>query len=314
MIDLFKHFKDQEVDTPDNWCLWVWDTEDDFLLSWDAELPDLRQQDNVYYAYNQKKKSAWSSDCTLFWPITAVSALLNRRFSDDNIEWVRDIAHSRWKEDKKWWYIQMWVKAVCDYVNEHAKEWWVPKVVYYKTPIGSELFWKAIKLKNFAVVWINWNAKLTLDYSDWVLDSKKLDWARTRWHCLCNTISDDDNTKAKAVDNYNSDKTNYIPAKSNEYKIGNNSTFNSDIYQWYAYIITKETTDEEEVERLQKMAVIIKWNVESNSTQWNNIDWIKSLTNDDAYLEAIKEYQAALHKFNDIQRKKFETIKKMLDK
>jgi hypothetical protein len=49
-----------------NGVIAVGEDSNDYLLSGDTTIPTLSEQDYVYYTYNQDKKYAWRSDCTLF--------------------------------------------------------------------------------------------------------------------------------------------------------------------------------------------------------------------------------------------------------
>lgn len=303
---------EKELNIPFDWVLWVGESKEDYLLNGDVTIPTLEDGDDIYFAYNQSKKNNWKSDCTLFAPMTAISALFNYKFTDEEIESIRSLAHTMGKVDNKWWYTQLWVKCICDRWNTNRASQY-SAVTYWRTPIASDLFFEATKKKNLVVVSINGNGKLTIEQSTGVMSSTNLDGAKTYGHALSNTGTTYNwEEKIKGVDNYNKQKD-YLPnPPQNEYVVLNEAAFKGSIYQASAYIIVREVEDLEERGRLEKMKAIVEKNIADNSSAWNDIEVMKVYTNDTAYNEQIVEYQSALHTFNNIQREKLKTIKAML--
>ena len=82
-----------------DWVIWFSNDDRDYLLSWDVAIPELTMQDDIYFSYNQAKQQKTRNDCTLYWPITAVSNLMNYKFSDAEI--MEIVALSREREN--WW-------------------------------------------------------------------------------------------------------------------------------------------------------------------------------------------------------------------
>ena len=69
----------------DNWLLWDWYKQTDFILSSSNNLPDLFKQDDIIYEYNQ-----WTSqDCTIYSAIGAVSDLMNYQFTAEEIKEIK---------------------------------------------------------------------------------------------------------------------------------------------------------------------------------------------------------------------------------
>ena len=97
-------------------------TTDYLLEGFDDALPDLIQQDNIIYAYNQYKQSWSKKSCTVFSALGAISDLFNYEFPLDEIKKVDDMSYSRGRMKDSGWWTQAAVKLVADYWNEHHKD------------------------------------------------------------------------------------------------------------------------------------------------------------------------------------------------
>ena len=76
-----------------NWCLWDGHTKNDYLLSAEEinALPELEQQDDVIFEYNQGD----SNDCTIYNALGALSDLYNREVTQEQIEECNEESYKR---------------------------------------------------------------------------------------------------------------------------------------------------------------------------------------------------------------------------
>jgi hypothetical protein len=149
-------------------------------------------------------------------------------------------------------------------------------------------------------------------HDDNIVESILLDGARTYGHCLCNSYAPS-LSGVRFVDSYNSNKETYAPdIKSNEYIIKDKAIFNGNIYQASAYIILPKPDDTAEIERLKAIKAILDENMTANSEQWNVVTRYADKINDKDFMYEVKLYQDALHRFNEVSRKKLATVTKML--
>ena len=129
-----------------NWCLWDGIQVTDYLLEWfDDSLPDLIQQDNIIYEYNQYKQSWSKKSCTVFSALGAISDLFNYEFSLEEIKIVDEMSYSRWRFRDQWRWTQAAVKLVADYWNDHHKNKW--EVAYYRVDTKNENVIKNIDVR-----------------------------------------------------------------------------------------------------------------------------------------------------------------------
>jgi hypothetical protein len=146
---------------------------------------------------------------------------------------------------------------------------------------------------------------------DNIVESIKLDGPATYGHCICNSFAPS-LSGVRFVDSYNSDTVNYIPNLSNEYIIKNKAIFDGNIYQVSAYVILPAVEDTKEKERLQAIKEVLTVNMTANSEQWNVVSKYAEKINDVEFMREVKLYQDALHRFNEVSRKKLATVEKML--
>jgi hypothetical protein len=115
----FAMFTEEEM----NGCLGDGIQTTDYLLEgFDDALPDLIQQDNIIYQYNQYRQSWSKKSCTVFSALGAISDLYNYEFSLDEIKKVDDMSYARGRFQDSGWWVQAAVKLVADYWNEHHKD------------------------------------------------------------------------------------------------------------------------------------------------------------------------------------------------
>ena len=162
-------------------CLWLWDSDKDYLLTWAEveQLPDLTEQDTQIYEYNQ-----WTtSHCTLYSAFWAVSDLFNYEWTQVEINQMVDESYERGRIKGEWWYVKSAVDLVADYWNEHHSDLW--KVVYYRVSLYDTELVDTILKKNYTLCsWYRWNSKYNADFKeDWILNWVSF-WASTYWHAV----------------------------------------------------------------------------------------------------------------------------------
>ena len=166
-----------------DWVIWFSNDDRDYLLSWDVAIPELTMQDDIYFSYNQAKQQKTRNDCTLYWPITAVSNLMNYKFSDAEIMEIVALSRERGKTDEAGRWIQMGVKCVVDRWNSKMDK----KLIYFATDKRSDFYYDAMDKKHFVVVGISGNAALSRETNNGEIKWDNLIGAKTYGHCLCNT-------------------------------------------------------------------------------------------------------------------------------
>lgn len=294
-----------------DWVIWFSNDDRDYILNGDVNVPDIETLDDIYFSYNQAKQQKTRNDCTLYWPITAVSNLMNHKFSDEEIMEIVALSRERGKTDDAGRWIQMWVKAVVDRWNSKKDK----KLMYFATDKRSDFYYDAMDKKHFVVIGISGNAALTKETLTGELKSDKLTGAKTYWHCLCNTNGGDG--YKKAVDNYNTnDLRGYNETKEpnplgNEYKVYMN-VYKGNIYQASGFVILPKPDDKEEIKRLNDFKDLIIKSILSNKEEWHRLSQLSSLTNDKYYKAVLADAQWYLNRVNNEHRAKLDTIITML--
>ena len=273
-----------------NWCLWDGIQVTDYLLEWfDDALPDLIQQDNIIYEYNQYKQSWSKKSCTVFSALGAISDLFNYEFSLEEIKIVDEMSYSRWRFRDQWRWTQAAVKLVADYWNDHHKNKW--EVAYYRVDTKNENVIKNILDKWYTLMTsFNWNYSYIKDYdSDWILNGTKF-WAATFWHAI-------------NVRKVNWKRCCKDSAAGTEHNIYELEHLLSEItcYSSNAYIYTKVWENKlTEIKRLNEFRTNLQLAIETNSKMWHQ-------TNDAAY-------RTKLHDMNERNRSKLQDIEMELKK
>ena len=251
-----------------NWCISVWESEEDFLLEWDVSLPELHKQDNVRFSYNQ-----WSSsDCTLYWPTGAISDLFNHEFTAQNIGDIVEMSYTRGRARDKGWQTQLGVKCTVDWRNEHNEN----KVLYFRIAIWDNVYMDALKKWYTIVVSYKGNNDFNKDFFDGVLDGVDFK-PQQYWHCTTNiALLYMDDGKMYIKDSYKWRKGK-DGIDTNIYQIKNIiSLVKNGVFYPACYIIIPEektANKEEDFKRLTAFRNEITKSMASHSAMWN-------LTND----------------------------------
>lgn len=280
--------KEKEKQPITNGCIWVWEQNTDFLMWAEIQLPDLKNQDNIIFQYNQGS----SLDCTLYAPIGAISDLFNYKFTAKEIKEIVDMSYTRWRRIGWGRYTQSWVRCTCDRWNNKFPD---KKVIFFRIELTSQNFIDATNKWYTVVVSYDGNSEYMIDYSKDLI----LNWTRfypsTYWHCTSMRNIDG---KIKVKDSYVWRTWNYVP--TNIYEIADLRWLVRDrTYSPYAYLIVPEERvplTPEEIARLTAFRVAINQNIENNSN-------MRHLTNDQSFKDE-------LHRQNELLRKKLEDIEK----
>ena len=264
-------------------------TTDYLLEGFDDALPDLIQQDNIIYQYNQYKQSWSKKSCTVFSALGAISDLYNYEFPLDEIKKVDDMSYSRGRMKDSGWWVQAAVKLVADYWNEHHKDKW--EVAYYRVDKWNESVIKNILDKGYTLMTsFNGNYSYIKDYdSDWILNGTKF-WAATFGHAI-------------NVRKVNWKRCCKDSAAGTEHNIYELEHLLSEItcYSSNAYIYTKVGENKlTEVKRLNEFRTLLLATIEANSAMWHK-------TNSESY-------KNKLHEMNDLNREKLKDIEVELRK
>ena len=281
------------------WCLWDWAEETDYLLcDWDGDLlPELYQQDNIRFEYNQGNQ-VWSKvSCTIFAAMWMLSDLMNYEFTLDEIKEVDDLSYDnpkyhirhRWE----WWYVKDAVDLVANRWN--SKHWDLGKVAYYRTTKYSDVVDASLK-KNYT---LDTNFCPTVEYakdyyvSDAVLDGYNF-WYKTNWHSV--DIIRDNHRAVK--DSYKWRKTADGKKDCNIYELKHPLAKITNFWS-YLYIYTKVSEDNyERVKELNEFKTLLVQTIENNSAMWHK-------TKDPAYRKKLNE-------MNNANRKKLDDINEQL--
>lgn len=231
-------------------CLGIWETDTDYILdNWDIDLlPELYQQDNIRFEYNQANQNWSKVSCTIFAAVWMLSDLMNYQFKISEIKEIDNLSYNnpkyhirnRWE----WRYVKDAVDLVAKWWNERHTD----KVAYYRMSKYSDMVDWAIKL------WytLDTNYCPTVAYAkdyylDWVLNWYDF-WLKTNGHSVC-VIYD---WVRKIKDNYKG-RTNGDWKDVNIYEVKNPISKLTN-YSSYLYIYTKVSEDHlEEIKRLNSI-------------------------------------------------------------
>ena len=269
------------------WCLGIGEEATDYVLNeWDENLlPDLYQQDNIRYEYNQGNQWWSIKSCTIFAAVWMLSDLMNYEFSLSEIKEIDKLSYERGRMKDQWWYVQSAVKLVADWWNARHKE----KVAYYRVSKYSDMVDKCLDK------WydLDTNYCPTVEYAkdyylDWVLEGTDF-WDKTNWHSVC-VIKD---WVRKIKDNYKWRK-NPDGKDVNVYEV-KNAVAKLTNFSPRLYVYTKVAEDNlEEIKRLNEMKSEVLIAIDTNSKLWH-------MANDNSY-------KNQLHSMNEANRKKLEDI------
>ena len=277
------------------WCLWDWAEDTDYVLcDWDIDLlPELYQQDQIRYEYNQGNQSWSIKSCTIFAAMWMLSDLMNYEFSLDELKEVDKLSYEHGRIQNQWWYVKSAVDLVAKRWNEKHRDLWM--VAYYRVSKYSDMVDKIIEK------WYTMDTNYcpTVEYAkdyylDWVLDWYDF-WTKTNWHSVC-VIND---WVRKIKDNYKWRKNpswkdvNIYEVKNQIAKITN--------YWTYLYVYTKVAEDHmQEIKRLNEIKA--KCNVIIN-----HLGELRNMVND-------SNFQGILHYTAEKMRKKINDANEQLKK
>lgn len=264
----------------------------DYLLcnGFEDALPDLIQQDNIIYEYNQYKQSWSKKSCTIFSAMWALSDLFNIQWDvNKEIKEADWMSYDRGRLPDSWWWVQAAVKLWADWYNasEYAKKYW--QVAYYRVDVTDEDLIKEILSKGYTLMTsFQWNYSYIKDYdSDGILNGTKF-WAATFGHAInVRKI----NWKRCCKDSAKWTDHNIYEL---EHKLSEIWCFSSN-----AYIYTK--VKDNQLERIKKL----------NEIRTRLLQWIP-LNSELWHLTGVKLYQDKLHNMNDTYREWLDTIEKEL--
>lgn len=283
------------IEEIENWCLWDWYENTDFLLT-EADiytLPELYTQDTIRYDYNQWKQTWSKKSCSIFCAVWAMSDLKNYQFSLDEIYEIDWLSYKKGRVDWQGRYTKNAFALVCDWWNKKFPE---NPAAYYAIPFANDEKCEMIMEKNYNL-WVSFN--YTKDYAMDAADNGEIDRAvkwykRLVWHCVNEIIKD----WRKQI------KDNYAWSKSQYYKVNvsNSALYNAWIFHTRAYLFTNVKEDNiGEVKRLERVKTACLNALEYNSQLWHE-------TND-------KTLQKKLHDTNEwIRNNNLKYIEENLNK
>lgn len=259
----------------ENWCLWIgWQTTDYLICDgFEDALPQLYQQDNVIFEYNQQKQEWSKKSCTIFSAIWAISDLFNYEFPLDEIKEIDERSYSLWRFRNSWWWVQSAVKLVADWWNEHHADLW--KVAYYKIDTTDNELVDKILDKGYNIMTnLNWNTKYQLDYlKDAKVDDTEFG-ASTYGHAI-NLVT----INLKKIDGVVCVKDNYKWRKTSNWKTDCNIYSllhypkEISVFWTNGYIYTKVAEDAlEEVKRLNEIKSECYTLIEHLWTLWHLVN------------------------------------------
>lgn len=281
------------IEEIENGCLGVWEKNSDFILDWESIdwLPDLFEQDDIFFEYNQNNQDWSKKSCTIFNAMWAVSDLWNYEFSLGEIKEMDDRSYKpEWGRVKwYWWETQKACELVTKRWNgnkELVKRFW--KIAFYRISMrDDDLVWKVLNKKYTICWWYKGNSAYQRDYrEDAILDGssfgdktyshstalRKIDWVK------------------KIKDSYKWRTYNWRYTNLYEIKPTCREEINGGTFFYWGYVFTKVKEDNyKELIRLEKVRVLCNNALQANSALW---DW----TND-------KVLQNKLHDVNEYIRK-----------
>lgn len=277
-----------------NWMLEVWETDSDFLLEWETELPPLFKQNDIRYEYSQWK----TLHCTLYSSFGALSDLKDYQLTDVDIQEIVDMSVQRGKPLNRWRNTQLGVKCVCDRWNSKFPD---DKVVYFRIDVLSNNYAQVLKNGYTVVMSFKGNNEYSLDhYEDGVVDWVTFN-PSTRWHATTSLYLNDNKVYIK--DSYKGRKRkdwqddNYYQLKDIVWLV------NSWCYYPSAYVIMSEQSLNKNIEDLKRLNGL---KLKINDVITKNSE-IRHLTNSETY-------KAELEGMNNINREKLVDIQRELNK
>lgn len=147
------------------------------------------------YQYNQNEfiESYWPNQCTIYWPMTALSCVVGRQLTKDERWEIATLGTKRDDWDPSMWAnVSTWVDVVRKWWNEKNPDNPVVSFMIENTSTNRRNIYK----KRYSYVsGFYGNQKYNEDASDGVLDGVKF-WVPTYGHCTAELLS-------TVLDNYN---------------------------------------------------------------------------------------------------------------
>lgn len=269
----------KELELETTGCLGIGEEDTDYILdAWDIDLlPNLYQQDNIRYEYNQWNQSWSKVSCTIFAAMWMLSDLMNYEFSLKELKEVDDLSYEKGRIKWQWWYVKSAVDLVAKWWNEKHRD--KGMVAYYRVSKYSDMVDKILEK------WydLDTNYCPTVEYAkdyylDWVLDWTEF-WSKTNWHSVC-VIND---WVRKIKDNYKGRKTADWKANANIYEVKNPLAKITN-YWPRLYVYTKVQEDNmEEIKRLNEVKAKCNVIINHLGELWHmvndtNFQWILHYT------------------------------------
>ena len=255
-------------------CLWTGEQDTDYVLC-DGDidlLPNLYQQDNIRYEYNQSNQSWSKKSCTIFMAIGMVSDLMNYEFSLKEIKEIDELSYEKGRTRWEWWYVKSAVDLVYKWWNTNdklVKKYW--KIAYYTIRKDSTMIDEV--LKKWYTIW--WNFCPTIAYSKDYNTDAVLDWCefgnKTSWHAI--DIIWDENFNNRAVkDSYKGRRTYDNSKESNRYELKHPIVELTNYWSFY-YVYTKVQEDNmEEIKRLNEIKAKCNVIIDHLSGLWHMVN------------------------------------------
>lgn len=230
-------------------CLGAGEQDTDYVLcDWDDDLlPNLYQQDDIRYEYNQSNQSWSKKSCTIFSAIGAVSDLKNYKFPLDEIKEIDELSYTKGRIRGEGWYVNSAANLVRQWWNEHHRDLWM--IANYRISKYSPMLDEAIKKKytifgNYCPTWAyskDYNTDAVLDWNEF--------WYNTNWHAI--DIIWDGHRAVK--DSYKGRKTYDWTKDSNIYELKHPLAEITNYWQFF-YLYTNVQEDNlEEIKRLNEI-------------------------------------------------------------
>lgn len=150
---------------------------------------------STVYQYNQNEfiDSYWPNQCTIYWPMTALSCVVGRQLTKDERWEIATLGTKRDDWDPSMWAnVSTWVDVVRKWWNEKNPDNPVVSFMIENTSTNRRNIYK----KRYSYVsGFYGNQKYNEDASDGVLDGVKF-WVPTYGHCTAELLS-------TVLDNYN---------------------------------------------------------------------------------------------------------------
>lgn len=274
----------------ENGCLWIWEQQTDYLLEWfEDALPELVQQDDIIFEYNQYNQSRSKKSCTVFSAMGAISDLFNYKVGIDEAKKVDDMSYTRGRIKDSGRRVQSGVKLWADYRNENHSD--LGQVAYYKIDLTDDDLVQKVLDKWYTIMTsFQWNMAYIKDYqADSILNWTDFG-AWTFGHAI----------NVRKIKGKRSCKDTAYWTDHNIYEL-QHTLREIKCYSTNGYIYTKVGEDAlSEIKRLNELKCLVVKVIESNSS-------IRHLVNDTTY-------KNSLHNMNNENRKKLQDIETELRK